>query len=53
MKRFERPIVRFVLMVGMAIPDKHPPLSNKIAQKGLALRLETSIAVGVMTSRQA
>jgi hypothetical protein len=41
------------LMVGMAVPDKRPLLSNKIAQKGLALRLETSIAVGVMTSHQA
>jgi dienelactone hydrolase len=29
------------------------PLSNQIAQKGLALRLETSVAVGVMASRQA
>jgi hypothetical protein len=41
------------LMVGLAVRDKRPLLSNMIAQKGLALQLETSIAVSVRTSRQA
>jgi hypothetical protein len=30
-------------MAGMAVPDKCPLPRNKIAQKGLALQLETSI----------
>ena len=51
-KRTSAPQIR-TLMVGMAVPDKCPLPSNKIAQKGLALQPETSIAVSVMTSCQA
>jgi hypothetical protein len=40
-------------MVGLAVPGKRPLLSNKIAQKGLALQPEPSIVVSVMMSRQA
>ena len=54
MKRFERPTLRSdTYFDGGHGGQVSATQSNKIAQKALALQLETSIAVNVMTSRQA